>query len=76
MTGGGIHMCKLYSDTLGMQSPLGIQPLINDLDIATLMDPQEKPIATHKILLLYVAVSYNYDTCISLICTVSIPIYT
>ena len=26
---------------LGMWSPLGVQPLINDLDIATLMDPQE-----------------------------------
>ena len=31
----------LYGDILGIQSPLGVQPLINDPDIATLMDPQE-----------------------------------
>ena len=34
------HTCRLYIGTLGIQSPLDVQPLINNLDIATLMDPQ------------------------------------
>ena len=43
------YMCRLYSDTSGMCSPLGVHSLLNHRDIATPMDLQERPI--HKITL-------------------------
>ena len=51
-------------DVSGMQSPLGVQLLINDLDIATLMDPQDTFCTIILTIYIYIYKLIRHDTSI------------
>ena len=57
-------VCSIVWGHFGMSSPLGVQPLINNLDIATLKDPQETlriphgPYDTNIVTIAYIRVHF------------------
>ena len=58
---GDIYTCVDCTLALGIQSSFSVQPLINDLDTATLMDPQET-------LHLYTTIHWHDTSIILLVC--------